>query len=137
VSLAYLDSSALVKLVVREAESPALEAHLDATTPALASSVVAQIELLRAVRRVLGSPSPEEKRARDLLSRLTLIEVDESVVANSIEVQPAALRTLDAIHLATARSVGGELSAFIAYDRRLLAAASEAGLPVRTPGPAT
>jgi predicted nucleic acid-binding protein len=56
------------------------------------------------------------------------------VVATSIDAEPPALASLDAIHLATALSLGDELSAFVAYDRLLLAAAKGAGLPVETPG---
>jgi uncharacterized protein len=134
VPITYLDSSALVKLVVDEDESAALQAYLDATRAALASSVVAEIELVRTVRRVHGMSSPEEERARSLVYRLALIELDDVVVDQSIGAEPSTLTSLDAIHLASALSVAGDLSAFVAYDRRLLAAAEAAGLSLETPG---
>jgi predicted nucleic acid-binding protein len=130
--VAYLDSSALVKLVSVEAESRALSTYLDGTTDALAASVVAEVEVVRAARRVGGVASPEEERARALVEGLLLIALDEPVVAQAIEAAPA-LRSLDAIHLATALSVRRDLSAFVTYDARLADAAHAAGLPVETP----
>jgi predicted nucleic acid-binding protein len=133
VALAYLDSSALVKLVSAEAESEALATYLDGRDDALAASVVAGVEVVRAARRIGGRTSAEEERARDLISTLLLIELDEAVVAEAIDAEPATLRSLDAIHLATALSVRGDVSAFVTYDERLAEAAKGAGLVVATP----
>jgi uncharacterized protein len=133
VPLVYLDSSALVKLVSAEAESGPLTEFLGGVAGAPASSVVAEIEVVRAARRVGGPSSAEEERARAVLARLLLIDLDQAVVARAITAEPPALRSLDAIHLATALSAERDVAAFVTYDARLAEAAGAAGLPVVTP----
>jgi predicted nucleic acid-binding protein len=126
----YLDTSALTKLVVREAESPALVAWWSANpAPKIASELV-RAELFRAVARTL----PDRLFvAETILDRLTLISVSRSVLDRAGRLQPAVLRTLDAIHLATALEVDSDLDGFVAYDQRLAASAAALGLTVVAP----
>lgn len=128
----YLDTSALVKLVVEEPETGALIAAL-ADWPQRASSVIAEVELLRAVSRSEGGATLLS-RARKVLAMIDLIELDASQRQAAAALPPATLRSLDAIHLAAAASLGGDLHAFVAYDRRLFDAARGAGLPALAPG---
>jgi uncharacterized protein len=128
--LLYLDSSALVKLVVEEAETRALEA-LVATFAVAVSSVIAAIEVPRVARRT--GVVDVEARADRLVARLDLLELTEGIVTRSAALDPPALRTLDAIHLASALSLAAELDAFAVYDDRLSAACAAAGLNVVSP----
>jgi uncharacterized protein len=129
VSATYVDSSALVKLVVREAESDALRRYLDAAGP-LASSILATIEVARAVDRV--APGSAEAVAA-VVDGLAIIGLDDRIAARAAALGPSTLRTLDAIHLATAMELGAELTAFVSYDERLSAAARELGMAVVAP----
>jgi len=128
-SLTYLDSSALVKLVVREAETVPLRAFLQGH-PFRVSSRIAQVEVIRAVARARPAAVPT---AHSLLRRVGLIEMDASVLRAAARLEPADLRTLDAIHVASALSLAGELDVLIAYDVRLEAAATRAGIGVVSP----
>jgi predicted nucleic acid-binding protein len=128
--LIYLDSSALLKLLFEEGESAALAQWLEqhVGTPAV-SSEVARVEVLRASRRLNPAALPA---ARSLLAQLDLIPLTSVLLAEAAEVGDPLLRTLDALHLASAMSIRTELSAFVAYDHRLAAAAAAFGLdPVR------
>jgi predicted nucleic acid-binding protein len=125
---AYLDSSALLKLVQREAESDALQGFV-APLAGLASSELARIEVLRRARR---HGSAAEAKAVRTLGGMTLRAIDEEVIAAAIALDPSALRSLDAIHLATALSLE-PLDFFISYDQRLNEAATSAGLTVMAP----
>jgi predicted nucleic acid-binding protein len=131
VTLVYLDSSALVKLVVTEPESTALMDLLRAR-PDRVSSAVALTEVPRALRRA-GFGTRERRRARELLARLALVDVDRHILAAAAALDPPTLRTLDAIHLATALAVRDDLAALVTYDRRLRAAAERAHLDVLAP----
>lgn len=129
----YLDTSALVKLVRREPESDSLADWLDAQAPATwVSSTLVEVELPRALRRVdptLLAAVP------GIVARVARYEIDEVVRAAAAALADPTLRSLDAIHLATAQAVfGTQLTAFVAYDERLLAAAASAGLPTNSPG---
>jgi predicted nucleic acid-binding protein len=129
----YFDTAALVKLVRREVESDALADWLDGQRGAtLLSSTLAEVELPRALRRT----EPELLSAVPaVLQRIARYEIDELVRATAAGYTDPHLRSLDAIHLATAQAVfGPQLSAFVTYDRRLLDAAAALGLPVRCPG---
>lgn len=128
-ALLYLDSSALVKLVVSERESTALQSEL-ARWPEQASSVIAEVEVHRAALRV-GRSSAD---AAAVVARLTRIALDDPLRAASQSVGSSVLRALDAIHLATALSLGDDLGAFCCYDRRLLGDAEAVGLTVLSPG---
>ena len=128
----YLDSSALVKLVAPEPESKALFGYL-ADRPELLSSALARVELMRAVRR-LGNEGDLRARTEKVLGSVALLRVDDPVLTAANALEPSTLRSLDAIHLATALSVRDELESFVVYDRNLAAAAQAHGLSVSTPG---
>ena len=128
-SLAYLDSSALVKLVLREPETEAIRAFLG-EHPFRVSSRIAEVEVTRAVARVRPGAVAS---ARSVLRRVGLIDVDVTVLRPASMLKPAELRTLDAIHLASALSLGDDLDVLVAYDARLIAAASRAGIRVVSP----
>ena len=125
----YLDASALVKLVFRESESDALIEALR-SWPERVSSVVAEIEVQRVARRTGGSAA---RRARNVMARIALVELADDVRAAAAAIRPPGLRTLDAIHLATALSLGSDLGAVCAYDQRLAEAATAAGIHVIAP----
>jgi predicted nucleic acid-binding protein len=129
-SAVYLDSSALVKLVLAEPESATLAAWLPSDLQPT-SSAIARTELIRAVA---GGGSEAVARARALLGRIDLITIDDVVLDAAALIGPPTLRTLDALHLASAMSLGDDLGAFVAYDRRLLEAAMGVGLATASPG---
>lgn len=128
----YLDASALLKLVRAEAETSALRRWLAERdgTPHV-SSVLARIEVTRASRRYVEAMLVE---AHTLLTSLDLVPLSLDVVEVACQVGDPLLRSLDAIHLASALTIRTELSAFVAYDHRLYAAAAAAGLPALAPG---
>jgi uncharacterized protein len=127
--IAYLDSSALVKLIVREAESEALLAHLQ-TRPNRASCALARVEVSRAVR---PHGRAAVTRARQLLERILLLRLDDSLLEDAATLGGTDLRSLDALHLSAARVLGDGLTELVTYDRRMAAAAEDAGLPVLAP----
>jgi predicted nucleic acid-binding protein len=131
VSLVYLDSSALVKLVVAEPESSALADFLRGQSERV-SSAVALVEVPRALRRA-GFGASERRRSREVMARVALVDVDRRILAAAAVVEPPALRTLDAIHLATALAVREDLATIVTYDRRLGAAAERVHLEVSVP----
>jgi uncharacterized protein len=125
----FLDSSAIVKLAVDELESESLKRYIAGTT--FAASALARTEVIRAVHR------REPQRvgiALDIVRQAQLISVTTADLDLAARLNPASLRSLDAIHLAAAMRLGGELEAFITYDERLLTAASALGMPVASPG---
>ena len=124
----YVDSSAVVKLIVAETESAALHEYVSGES--LASSSILRTELARAVAR--RDPA-RSTAARLLLASVTLLAADEAVLELAARLGPPSLRSLDAIHLASALELRDELTAFVAYDERLLDAASALGLPVASP----
>ncbi len=126
----YLDSSAIVKLVVTEPESSALRGYL-ARHAERVSSGLARVEVLRALRRT-GSSQAVLHHAARILERIALVAVDEPILHDAAALEPRPLRSLDAVHLATALSLDG-LEAVVTYDRRLHDAAAEAGLQVVLP----
>ncbi|HTZ29230.1 MAG TPA: type II toxin-antitoxin system VapC family toxin [Streptosporangiaceae bacterium] len=129
----YLDSSAAVKLVHAEAESLALRHWLDARVDApWVSSVLLEIETYRALARHAPAALP---RLSQVLDVIDLVGLDAEIRAGAREVGPVGVRSLDAIHLATALRIPG-LTAFVAYDARLADAAAAAGLPVEAPASA-
>lgn len=127
-ALAYLDSSALVKLIAIEAESAALREELR-RWPDRASSLLASIELMRAAMR-LGGHAPAV--AARVLAGLRMLAIDPIAPAAS-RIGSTSLRSLDAIHLATAASIATQLGALITYDQRMIADAQSIGLPVLSP----
>ena len=128
VNVAYLDSSAFVKLVVQESESPALRRWLR-DWPTRASSTLLRVE---AVRAVLPSGAMAVRTARWQMARLHLIEVTRTLLDVAATLPPP-LRSLDAIHLAAARSLGGDLGTVVTYDQRLAQAAAGLGMVVESP----
>jgi uncharacterized protein len=126
----YLDTSALVKLVVAEAETPALLAWLKAADRAPLSCDLARTELLRAVRRVAPDRAVQ---ARTVLDSVTLIQVSTAMFEEAGLLDPTLLRSLDAIHLAAALAVGDDLEGLVTYDDRLAHAAELTGVVVTAP----
>ncbi|MGV8910932.1 MAG: type II toxin-antitoxin system VapC family toxin [Propionicimonas sp.] len=122
----YLDSSALLKLLFEESESAALAQWISerSSTP-MVSSELAKVEVVRAARRLDAKVVPA---ARALMSQLDLIPLNTGLLDEAADVGELLLRTLDAIHLASALSIRADLTAFVAYDNRLIAAAETAGI---------
>jgi predicted nucleic acid-binding protein len=129
--LIYLDSSALLKLLFQEEESDYLQEWLTARpgVPTVTSEL-GKVEVLRACRRLDSTALPD---ARALLGRLDLVPLAGAVVEMASELEGPALRSLDALHLASALMLGADLVAFVAYDHRLLDAAAESGLETHRP----
>jgi predicted nucleic acid-binding protein len=129
----YLDTTAFVKLVRREPQSMALRAYLGKADEALlVSSALLAVEVRRAVLREEPSLLPS---ADLLLTRVGQLAVSRPVIESASLLPGRLLRSLDAIHLATALLVREELDAFVAYDRRLTEAARDQRLPVASPAP--
>lgn len=126
----YLDTSALVKLVVAENETDALIAWLDETSGDWVSSDLTRAELLRAVRRT----TPDRVvRAREVLDSITLLDVTTQIYEEAARIDPPALRTLDSLHLAVALDLGDDLESIVTYDDRLAEAATANGVLITTP----
>lgn len=120
-----------MKLVFDERESDALSEWLDARAdvPKLTAEV-STIELVRTCRRYDEAALPS---ARELLAGLDLVPLTSDLVESAALIGPVDLRSLDAIHLASASAVAGNISAFVAYDQRLAGAAADLGLPTVSP----
>ena len=125
----YLDSSAIVKLVVVEPDSAALRRYLRRRRP-LVSSALAKAEVARAL---LPLGEQAVRRGQEVLARLELIRVSGRILAAAGQLLPPELRTLDAIHLATALELGGDLARVITYDERMRTAAAALGQQVAAP----
>jgi predicted nucleic acid-binding protein len=128
----YLDTSALAKLVTREAETERLRAYLAARANAIRfASAVAHAELLRAAHQ-LGDEAVAT--AREVLARIELVDVSRELLEHAGTLAAGhRLRTLDAIHVATAAVAGDRLEALVTYDPRMAEAAAALGLPVERP----
>jgi predicted nucleic acid-binding protein len=126
----YIDASAAMKLVVEEPESWALADALAGDQ--LISSEICRVELGRVLQR-LGLGQGAERLVRGVVERIELLRLDDQILDRASEVGPNDLRTLDAIHLASALAIGRELDAVVTYDRRLAAAAEGAGFAVLSP----
>jgi uncharacterized protein len=127
----YLDSAAVVKLVHAEPESPALRAWLNERAETdWTSSVLVEIESFRALARY----APEAvTRLHLVLDQIELIDMGPRVRVLAQSVRPVTIRSLDAIHLGTALTLRPNLASFVTYDKRLLEAATAAGLPTDSP----
>jgi uncharacterized protein len=131
----YLDSSALVKMVVPEAESSALLRSLQSWTVRVTSEL-ARVEVVRAVRRAAKDDAVEvvERRAEAVLAGLHLLQMDDEILERAGRLEPRTLRAGDAIHLASALSLGADLGAMAIYDAALARAAQASGVEVVAPG---
>ncbi|MFI5267811.1 MAG: type II toxin-antitoxin system VapC family toxin [Chloroflexota bacterium] len=126
---AYVDSSAFLKLIGPEAESEAMKVYL-LEWPQSVSSGLLRVEVLRTAAKW----GPETvAAAREHLESVELIAIDHLVLEQAATIGPRILRSLDAIHLATAQQLGTDLGVIVTYDRRLAQAAVELGLPVAAP----
>ncbi len=131
----YLDTSALTKLLVAEAETTDLQSWLIAQTDQgeyTVTSALGRVELMRAVARQEEPGLPE--RARYLLDGLDILPITDAVIALAESIGPATLRSLDAIHLASASQIRHELTSFVTYDHRLLAGCRDVGFDTQSPG---
>jgi hypothetical protein len=127
----YLDSYALVKLAHPEPHSDALSAWLRARPGRLAvSSALARVETSRALWRSDPDALP---RLPALLARLVLLPMDDPILATASALRDPLLRSMDAIHLASAVRLGSAALTFVTYDKRLAASAAAAGLDVAEP----
>jgi predicted nucleic acid-binding protein len=127
----YLDTSALVKLVVAEDESQALKHFLGAhTDDSVFSAALARTELIRAVA---PNGAPAIADARDLLNKLDTVTLTRQLLDDAGTLLPLRLRSLDAIHLAAAQRAGDSLRAVITYDTRMLSAAADLGISTASP----
>ena len=126
----YLDSSALVKLVVQEPETPALTSYLR-DHPNRVSCGLARVEVVRAVR---SHGAAAADRARRLLARVGILALDDILLDDAARLEYESLRSLDAIHLAAARTLGDSLVSLVTYDRRMAEAASNVGVATLAPG---
>ena len=127
--MVYLDSSALVKLVIAEAESSPLRRYLTGEP----ERAYVRPRAGRGPARGAGLGSAALARARRLLQRLNIVQIDDELLEAAATLDPRVLRSLDAIHLAAAQLFGDELTAIVTYDRRLAAAARLVDLPVAAP----
>ena len=126
--VAYVDASAIVKLVLDEQDTPSMVRWFIETARA-ATSVVGVIETRRAISR-----RPHDSAVLSLIMDMFItLELSDTITAAASRVSPAGLRTLDAIHVATALSIGPDLESFVTYDDRLADAARAVGLPVVRP----
>ena len=127
----YLDTSALVKLIVAESESTALSDYLQRfAEDDLFTAALARTELVRAV--IDGGPHAITQ-ARALLESIDAVALSRAVLDDAATLPPPLLRTLDAIHLAAAQRAGTSLRAVVTYDGRMIEAAAALGMPHASP----
>ena len=127
--LTYLDSSAIVKLAIREPESLALRRHLSRRRP-LVSSALARTEVARAL---LPSGPEALARGEQVLRRVQLLRVNDRVLDEAGRLEPPELRSLDAVHLASAQQLGVSVRQIVTYDERMADAARTLGWTVVAP----
>lgn len=125
----YLDASALVKLAIEEPESKALRAFLRRRRP-LVSSALVRTEVIRAL---LAEGEDGVMRGREVLAGVDLIRLNDRVLNAAGVLRPPDVRSLDAIHLATAQQLGSDLGPVVSYDERMLGAARWLGLKTASP----
>ena len=126
----YLDTSAAVKLVVAEEETTALRRWMEKRSAQIVSSDLLRTELLRSIRR----KAPGSMRlARDLLDSVVLVRLPTAAYETAGLLEPVGLRSLDALHLAGAMTLGDEIRGMITYDHCLADAARSHGIEVLAP----
>jgi predicted nucleic acid-binding protein len=126
----YLDSCAIVKLVVAESESAALREFLAGRPDELpVTSALTRVEVVRAMRNLGGAAADAAVAVLAQIDQMPLVDplLDAAGAGGGV------LRSLDAIHLASATALEDGLTAFVTYDKRLAAAAADIGLPVHAP----
>jgi len=126
----YLDTSALAKLIFNEPESEALRAWLADHRAPLITNSVGGVELQRLAARISQQVT---SAAVLLLSRIDLLSLTPGALAAAAQLPPPEVRTLDALHVASAAEIS-DLQALVTYDRRMHSAATGYGLPVQSPG---
>lgn len=127
----YLDTSALVKLIVDEPESAALRRYLERIpSDVLFTAALTRTELVRAARRINAATATGAWKA---LSGLATVNLTTAVLDAAASLDPPLLRTLDAIHLATAQRAGADLRVVVTYDARMAQAAEALAIPVVAP----
>lgn len=127
--LTYVDSSAIVKLAVAEPESNALRRFLSRRRQ-LVTSALARTEVARAL---MPSGTEAVSRGEDVLRRIQLVRLNDRVLREAGRIEPAELRSLDAIHLASARQLGSSVRQIVTYDERMADAAMASGWLVAAP----
>lgn len=127
----YLDSSAIVKLVAPEPETAGLVEVLRSDTDTI-SSALARVEVMRALMRA-GATSDRMSRAAAVLERIALVPIDADILGRAADLQPRDLRTLDAIHLATALLLRQDIAGLVTYDARLARAAAVSDIAILAP----
>ncbi len=126
----YIDTSAIVKLVTVEAETAALHEWVADHQPELVASDLLRTELQRAVLRS-GTSQPID--IEEGLAAIDFLPATPGVFDAAAELEPADLRTLDSVHLATALGIADDIDGLITYDPLLAAAARQHGLTVISP----
>ncbi|SDT40413.1 type II toxin-antitoxin system VapC family toxin [Microlunatus soli] len=129
----YFDTSALMKLCRVEPESADLRRWLATQPGDWFTSALTEVELCRALARSDPAALP---RAAQVLGDCAIFDIDDEIRQQAASLRPVGLRSLDAIHLATALEVASDLAGCLTYDLRLAEAANAAGLTVRSPGSA-
>jgi uncharacterized protein len=125
----YVDSSALVKLATEEPESASLRRYLR-RRKWLVTSALARTEVVRALTPLGDSI---QRRGEEVLERCEIVRVSDRILKRAAILRPVELRTLGAIHLASAEALGADLGRLVTYDERMRVGAAEHGIPVTTP----
>ena len=129
-SAIYLDASAFVKLIVQEPESPALRDFLAGEHGRYISSALLRTETLRAADR---HGSHALVAAREALGRIDLVSIDDRILESAGLLHQEILRSLDAVHVATALAIGDDLDVVVTYDQRMIDASAALGFRTATP----
>jgi hypothetical protein len=127
-TIAYVDASAITKLVLDEPDSTAMRRWYVENDRVLCSRIG-----IVETRRAVGRTAHDAHHLNVILGSVDVVEFDQDIAREAAALGPVALKTLDAIHLATAVAVGGQIAAFVTYDDRLAEAARAVGLPVVRP----
>jgi len=130
--LIYVDSCVVVKLIRDEEHTMALKAHLASEAVEIVSSELTKVEVCRTLIRD-GQREATREVTKMVLARIAKLPIN-AVLDIAADLDGPTLRSLDALHVATARMLGPAVTQFITYDRRLAKAATEAGLPLTMPG---
>ena len=128
----YLDTSAALKLAVAEPESGALRDFLGRYSDGFVSSTLLAVELRRAALRA-NDAAVALAAVGTVIPAIRLVGIDDDVIGQASILQPPPLRSLDAVHLATALILGPAVEAMVCYDKRLAEAAAGAGIDVHSP----